>query len=125
MYDISLPEDGAKVLCGNCLGIHEYDLKGKLVEKKFCGQQIPVMNLDAICKNCGKELYVQEVESFNLSEYIASIRINEFINYFKQLLHGDSKQYSTEELVIKIDNAFREFLQKQIDEENEPEVNDA
>ena len=64
-----------KTICINCAAFVDYELKKTTIKKKIKGIEIEYIEKSAYCKKCGQEVWVSELDDYNvLAPYEAYCR---------------------------------------------------
>lgn len=69
-----------KVLCSHCLDTRSYTVKSRLKVHHHpqTNDEILVDDWDAFCDECGHEIYVQDIESRNIDEFVYMCGASDF-----------------------------------------------
>lgn len=69
-----------KVLCSHCLDMRSYTVKSRLKVHHHpqTNDEILVDDWDAFCDECGHEVYVQDIESRNIDEFVYMCGAHDF-----------------------------------------------
>lgn len=69
-----------KVLCSHCLDMRSYTVKSRLKihHHPQTNDEIIVDDWDAFCDECGHEVYVQDIESRNIDEFVYMCGASDF-----------------------------------------------